>query len=279
LEIAHKEQSATIAALSDEMFQKEEELKVRDSKIATLQSSIDQLKKGLEIKYKEQSAAIAALSDEMFQKEEELKVRDSKIVTLQSTIDQLKKELESASKKQFEMSTSFSSSYFCNAIDLGLSILWADRNIGASSPENAGDYFAWGEIKPKNGKYDWDSYRYRDNPETLPSLHDAATQNWDSDWCIPTKEQFEELIEKCEWTWKGKGYEVKGKNGNSIYLPAAGWRYKALELVGQSGFYWSSSLYDSNRAWSLYFELDGHYTYYGGYRSSGFPVRAVRCSN
>ena len=185
-------------------------------------------------------------------------------------------ELESASKTY----TSFPSSKYGNVIDLGLpsGTLWADRNIGASSPEDSGYYFAWGEIEPKNGKYTWDIYKYKDNPETLPSSHDAATQNWDSDWRMPTKEQFDELIENCKWTWKkGKGYEVKGKNGNSIFLPAAGAKWPTLERVGQGGYNWSSSHHDSDLAWSLYFSSDRRDTCYTAYRYCGFPVRAVWC--
>lgn len=198
---------------------------------------------------------------------------------LQSTIDQLKKELESASKKQSKTSSS-TSSKFCNVIDLGLpsGTLWADRNIGADSPEKAGYYFAWGEINPKNGKYDWDSYTYHDNPEILPPSNDAATQNWGEEWCMPTREQFDELIENCKWKWDGKGYKVIGQNGNSIYLPAAGAKWPTLELVGQYGYYWSSSLYEGNSyyAWNLYFDSDGRGTGNGS-RNLGFSVRAVRC--
>ena len=194
--------------------------------------------------------------------------------SLQSTIDQLKKDLESASKKQSKTSTTFSSSKYGNVIDLGLpsGTLWADRNIGAKSPEDSGCYFAWGEIEPKTGK----SYKYKDNPKTLPSSNDAATQNWDSDWRMPTKEQFDELIENCEWTWKGKGYEVMGKNGNSIYLPAAGWRYEKLEGEGQRGLYWSSSHIDSDDAWILRFDSGSHFS---DIRKCypGFSVRAVWC--
>lgn len=198
--------------------------------------------------------------------------------SLQSTIDQLKKDLESASKKQSNTSTSSSSSKYGNVIDLGLptGTLWADRNIGANSPEESGYYFAWGEIEPKNGKYDWNTYRYNDNPKQLPPSNDAATQNWDSDWRMPTKEQFDELLKYCEWKWDGKGYKVIGKNGNSIYLPAAGYRYEKLEDEGQLGRFWSSSHGDSGRAWRLYFDSDRRRTY-SGRRYYGFPVRAVWC--
>ncbi len=183
-------------------------------------------------------------------------------------------ELESASKTY----TSFPSSKFCNVIDLGLpsGTLWADRNIGAKSPEDYGYYFAWGEIEPKNGKYTWDTYKYKDNPETLPSSHDAATQNWGSDWCMPTKEQFDELLKYCKWTWMGNGYEVKGMNGNSIFLPAAGAKWPTLGSEGQLGLYWSSSHDDYGLAWYLLFGSDYNHAPIDC-RDDGFPVRAVWC--
>ena len=145
-------------------------------------------------------------------------------------------------------------------VDLGLpsGTLWATCNVGANNPWEYGCYFAWGEIKPKNGAYSDTTYTYYDNPETLPPSHDAATQNWGSDWCMPTIQQLKELIDKCTWTWtslSGKnGYEIMGKNGNSIFLPAAGRIYFSLKRDGGVlGFYWSSSLWENNSdgAWYL----------------------------
>lgn len=168
-------------------------------------------------------------------------------------------------------------------VDLGLpsGTLWADRNIGAIVPEDYGCYFAWGETKPK------DDYSFRDSPSTLYAFHDAATANWGSGWCMPTRQQYDELLSNCTWSWNlrnGKnGYEIKGKNGNTIFLPAAGFRYTSdLHLAGSSGNYWSSSVYpsvyDSDHAWELYFSsvssyMNGHDCGYG------HPVRAVRCGN
>ena len=203
------------------------------------------------------------------EKDKKISQKVAEIATLNTRITELESEL----KKK-------SASKYCDVIDLGLptGTLWADRNIGASSPEEAGYYFAWGEIEPKNGKYDWNTYRYNDNPKQLPPSNDAATQNWDSDWRMPTKEQFDELLKYCEWKWDGKGYKVIGKNGNSIYIPAAGYRYEKLEGEGQGGLYWSSSLREgyTDLAWSLYFSSVNRYTRYDS-RHYGFPVRAVWC--
>lgn len=181
-------------------------------------------------------------------------------------------ELEKVSKMQ---------SQFCNVVDLGLpsGTLWADRNIGASSPEECGEYFAWGEITTKDGEYSLEEYDYCNHPQTLPPSNDAATQNWNNEWCMPTKEQFDELLDCCLWTWTGKGYEVKSKiNGKSIVFPAAGRMWPTLGDVRQRGLYWSSTLYngDSDFAWYLYFD-SGHCGSNSGIRCDGFSVRAVQC--
>lgn len=104
---------------------------------------------------------------------------------------------------------------------------------------NTGDQFSKYNTKSEYGNVD--------NKTTLEKSDDAATANWGSDWCMPTQQQFQELKDNCTWTWttrNGKnGYEVKGKNGNSIFLPAAGYRYGAgLSGAGSDGDYWSSSL-------------------------------------
>ena len=188
-------------------------------------------------------------------------------------------------------------------VDLGLpsGTLWATTNVGANNPWEYGDYFAWGETSTKSN-YDWSTLKYCmdnsgdkfskynttqskygnvDNKTTLERSDDAATANWGSDWCMPTQAQFRELIDKCKWTWTTKngkkGYEVKGPNDNTIFLPAAGCRYgSSLLYVGSDGRYWSSSLYGSDRAWRLYFDSDDRYSYHYN-RDRGFSVRAVWC--
>lgn len=165
------------------------------------------------------------------------------------------------------------------AVDLGLSVKWATCNVGATQPEEYGDYFAWGETKPKE-VYDWSTYKYMqngkssweyitkytipdnqktgiwyngdtfigDNKTTLDLADDAAHVNWGGSWRMPTVEEFGELHKKCTWTLIQKkginGYEVEGPNGNSIFLPAASARDgSSLYDVGSDGHYWSSSLY------------------------------------
>ena len=153
-------------------------------------------------------------------------------------------------------------------VDLGLpsGLKWATCNVGASKPEDYGDYFAWGETTAKS-KYDFDTYKWYqwnpsyyitkyctyssygkvDNKTTLELSDDAAHANWGGSWRMPTMTEFSELCKKCKWEWKElngkKGYKVTGPNGNYIFLPAAGGRNNTvLSGAGTNGVYWSSTL-------------------------------------
>lgn len=132
-------------------------------------------------------------------------------------------------------------------IDLGLSVKWATYNIGANAPEEYGDYFAWGETTTKStyteGAYVADTKNYKDIKGT--SL-DVARVKWGGNWRMPTKTEFEELLNRCIWEWTTQngvnGYVVTGPNGNNIFLPAAGNRSEdVLYYNGSFGFYWSST--------------------------------------
>lgn len=188
-------------------------------------------------------------------------------------------------------------------VDLGLpsGLLWATRNVGATTPEEYGDYFAWAETTPK-GTYDWTNLRYSvggcnqltkycgkssygsigftDSLSVLQPPDDAATALYGGR--IPTKEDWQELIDNTtsQWTTQNHVYgrRFTGANGNSIFLPAAGGRNgKSLEYGTNCGFYWSSSLYTEYpcSAWYCYFFTDGCYVGYYG-RAYGHAVRAVR---
>lgn len=158
-------------------------------------------------------------------------------------------------------------------VDLGLSVKWATCNVGANAPEEYGLYFAWGETigygqdtndghvfdlksyKWNNGTTLFDKTKYClsssyglvvDNKHTLESEDDAAHVNWGGDWRMPTATEQEELLSYCTWTWTTEngvsGFKVVGRNGNSIFLPAVGYRmYNSLFYVNES-YYWSSSL-------------------------------------
>ena len=192
-------------------------------------------------------------------------------------------------------------------VDLGLpsGTLWATCNVGSSKPEDYGDYYAWGETQTKN-IYDWDTYKYTtgkwvltkyccnsvyvdngfiDNLTTLLSEDDAATTNWGNGWCMPTKEQWDELLQNTSNKWKRqngvKGILFTARNGKSIFLPAAGCRRfdssSGNTYAGIQGFYWSRSLNTDNPvcAWFLFFHSDYSRMEDLG-RGSGSRVRPVR---
>ena len=188
-------------------------------------------------------------------------------------------------------------------VDLGLpsGLLWATCNVGASSPEDYGDYFAWGETQPKD-YYDWSTYQYgndwnqltkycntsnygyngfTDNLTTLLPEDDAATANWGSDWRMPTKEEWQELYNNTTHTWTTQngveGRLFTASNGNSLFLPAAGYRSNSsLYSAGSYGNYWSRSLYTSpSNAWGFSFYWSNCFMGYYG-RKDGFSVRPVR---
>ena len=185
-------------------------------------------------------------------------------------------------------------------VDLGLPSgkKWATCNVGASSVEDYGDYFSWGEIKPKE-VYDEDSYQYWNDlngngywdwtgESTINTdisgkvQHDAATANWGDGWRMPTKAEMQELAEYCEWGWTEvngvNGMIVIGPNGSCIFLPAAGCRNRSsLNGAGEYGYYWTSSYggYHSGQyAYSLDFGAPGKYVDYGN-RRLGQPVRPI----
>ena len=170
-------------------------------------------------------------------------------------------------------------------VDLGLSVKWATCNVGATSPSDYGDYYAWGETSTKSDYSSSTSKTYGKSMGNIGgnSSYDVARYRWGGSWRLPTKAEFEELKTKCTWTWTTQGghegYKVTGKNGKSIFLPAAGWRHgTSSDLVGERGFYWSSSPYegDTYRAYGLSFFSSGHGHGVGWYRRYyGFSVRPV----
>jgi hypothetical protein len=189
-------------------------------------------------------------------------------------------------------------------VDLGLPSgkKWATCNVGADSPIEFGDYYAWGEITPKE-TYTWSSYlwcngeestitKYSDNPNegyngftdnlrTLLPEDDAATVNWDASWRMPTYSEMFELKTNCVVTWITKnginGRLFTGPNGNSIFLPAAGNRYDNTSGgAGTYGSYWCSNFTTGFPTGARMLFLDsGDYVLENGYRFVGQQVRAV----
>lgn len=134
-------------------------------------------------------------------------------------------------------------------IDLGLSVKWAGWNIGAKSPEQYGGYYAWGEIVERTN-YSDDYYNCDWSKLSKMNIggteYDVATTKWGSDWRLPSKENFDELVDKCEWTiirYKDTyGARVEGPNGNSIFLPIPGTKIKSkLYDERYYSMYWTDS--------------------------------------
>ena len=192
-------------------------------------------------------------------------------------------------------------------VDLSLpsGLLWATCNVGANSPEEYGDYFAWGETTPKmtyswsayeycNGGDDWntltkycnDSYygynNFTDNLTTLLFEDDAAKANWGDEWRIPAEEEWHELLNNTTVRWTQQngvnGMLFTASNGNTLFLPAAGCHWAAgLDGAGSRGYYWSSSLSTAPPllAWTLDFSRM-QWLVLDGTRCSGRSVRPVR---
>lgn len=195
-------------------------------------------------------------------------------------------------------------SYGAPAVDLGLSVKWAAFNVGAQSEEESGWYFAWGETSGKS-VYNWEKqgdYLWGTNPDfptgpgltkyyagdglkTLQAGDDPATANWGGKWRTPTIDEINELLDasKCEWTWDSakKGYTVKGlKTGNTIFLPAAGFRAREdVYRVGLHGYYWSSTIDESDLRYARNFDFgSSEFKADNDYRFFGESVRAVKAN-
>ncbi len=189
-------------------------------------------------------------------------------------------------------------------VDLGLSVKWATCNVGASKPEEYGDYFAWGEVEPKD-EYRWETYKWCDgqantltkyntdssygtvdNKTVLEAADDAATVNWGGSWRMPTDVEMTELYENCTWTWTTEngvnGYRVTsnkiGYTDKSIFLPAAGFcaNNNSYAEVGSNGSYWSSSLTNTVfRAYAMDLYADEVYSPTTSTRRNGYSIRPV----
>ena len=160
-------------------------------------------------------------------------------------------------------------------VDLGLSVKWATCNIGANSPEDYGEYYAWGETSTKSIYTTNKCETWNKKIDDIKGTNlDVAHVNWGGDWRMPTEKEFEELLEKCNWEWTGSGYKVTGPNGNSIYLPAAGWRVG--DTLYDGGTYWSSTPNSESTqgAYYLYFGSDDRGVD-RSYRGYGRTVRPV----
>jgi hypothetical protein len=186
-------------------------------------------------------------------------------------------------------------------VDLGLpsGTIWANINVGASSPTDIGTYFAWGETLGKIN-YALDTYQYYVNGayqnltdvygDISGSQYDAATVMWGKDWCMPTREQFEELTSNCDWAYNeyngvgGTKFTSK-TNGNSIFLPVTGYKENGAVSKSSECHYWTSTPYfdgvqdfecstGPKGKWAVGFGA-GVYRYYG---RTIRPVRSPKTS-
>lgn len=187
-------------------------------------------------------------------------------------------------------------------VDLGLSVKWASFNLGATKPEEFGEYFAWGETEMKDN-YSWSTYKwcngsydtltkycsnssygdngFTDNKTVLDPEDDAASVALGGSWRMATYAEWDELKTKCTWTWtthnSTHGRLVTGPNGNSIFLPVCGKGYATiLFTVGSIGYYWSSSLIKDapDSAYLMYF-VSGGMSWVNDFRCYGLSVRPV----
>lgn len=159
-------------------------------------------------------------------------------------------------------------------VDLGLSVKWATNNMDG--------HYRFGEKIPIPTERTYDSYK----DYTYSLANDVTRANWGGKWRLPTKSEFDELINRCTWTTStqggDKGLKVTGPNGNSIFFPAAGYRHesdKSLMKRGKGGYYWSSTHYaGSGRVWILNITYDGLKGYLetsATYGSNGCSIRSV----
>ncbi len=167
-------------------------------------------------------------------------------------------------------------------VDLGLpsGLKWATCNVGAATPEDYGNYYAWGETTTKSSYTDENSVTDGQQISDFSgnSTYDAARANWGGSWRVPTIAEMEELENKCTWTWTSQSgvncCKVTGPNGNSIFLPAAGnCEGSSRYSVGAFGNYWSSTPDESYT--NLDFSSGSHYGVDWGNRSFGLTVRPV----
>lgn len=164
-------------------------------------------------------------------------------------------------------------------VDLGLSVKWSTCNVGASSPEDHGEYYSWGLTTPRT--FTWD-LRDTSIEEISGTNNDIARLEWGKEWRIPTNEEMNELIGKCTWTWisdgSKTGYRITGPNGNSIFLPASGLYQGSVDKVGELGYYWTSTRCPKdvayNNGWGLHFDRNGK-AVYSWWQANSYPIRPV----
>ena len=237
----------------------------KDEQIAALQQ---QIKEEREQRTRDSLAAVQRL------KERRQHIKDS--VAAAKRAEQEAAAKEEAARKAAEEARSATG--FINGhewVDLGLSVKWATCNVGASSPSDYGNCYAWGETRTKS---EYTGYNSSTHGKSMGDIsgdirYDAARANWGGTWRLPTEAEMQDLVDKCTWTWTRQGghigYRVTGPNGSSIFLPGE-------SSPSYSGYYWSSTPDESswNFAYCLIFHGDDHYLNWD-YRYDGLSIRPV----
>ena len=200
-----------------------------------------------------------------------------------------------AAKESKEIAILPDKQLMAQGVDLGLSVFWASCNVGAASPADCGKYYAWGELKTKES-YTENNYKHINNNvyETIEDvdglisggIYDVAHEVQRRTWRLPTAEEVEELINECEWTWTSsvnsagvlvEGYKITARNGNSIFLPAAGQMSGPDKAkVGSAGCYWTGQRDSGYKEYAQFLDIDAQHHYINSnYVYNGFTIRAV----
>lgn len=209
----------------------------------------------------------------------------------QGAMDFVRRNIE-AWREPVEFDLTRKGDYMPVAVDLGLpsGVKWADRNVGAKSPEEPGLFFSWGNVAGveigKACDFSDEAYAETEGAKVkgnLDAAHDAATVNLGASWRMPTDKEFQELYDNCDWEWTTEnGYHgvrfTSRINGKSIFFSASGYGAGSSWINrGRYGFCWSASFYSARVARSLGFYSGGVDSQYNVYsRHYGFAVRAVQ---
>ena len=186
---------------------------------------------------------------------------------------------DSASARPGPVDDNYGYGRVAEAVDLGLSVKWADHNIGSSFANEVGRYFGYGDVDGRETSNDFKKYTKGD---ICGTEHDPAFVYWGGGWRLPTADEITELCERCEWRWVKldgvEGFKVVGRRGKSIFLPVSGMKSNGnLQFEKIRGYYWSGNMCDddANYAPALFFYKGGKLV--KDYKKVfGFVIRPVR---
>ena len=284
-----KESSSTEAEMDlqrqkDSLAKVEREQHVREERLQSQQDSLEAVRLAAK-RAEEQRIAEERAQREAAEKASKQHKQDSlkRVEEQQAAAEQARMEAEEKARQAALTATGVHNGH--EWVDLGLSVLWATCNIGASSPFDYGNYYAWGETKTKSNYTKGNSLTYEDTSLSDISgniKYDVAMNDWGAGWRMPTKGELQELIEKCAWIWtiesEYSGCEVIGPNGKTIFFVAVGFRLgRSIRDYGEVGLYWSSTPGAiDGRSYNLDFDCWGNRDVtQGGVRHYGICVRPV----